>query len=605
MELTARIASLTDERVLVVGSLPPHGRDLDLLVRPAAARAIAAGLARDGFAERSGMWARLGDCTAEVVELASASAWGLAPPELDELFAAARPIEPTGRVCRPAPHHAILILARRTMREGAHLRERRRERIADELRLDPQAFQTAGRSAPAWGATRSLALLERAHREGGRLRAPARRRAIGEELRRSRGALRAAIGAWRAILRRPRRGALIGLATHGMRDAHDYPGHLAATLERLGSETALIRAGQVGLPGDEARGARSPSLVATLRGAVTIGGAAWPALLRGEVVVCDWGSLDGAADTSPPGERRRVRRRLAILRMALPRPHAAYLVAAGPGTGRGKAAEGMVGAEDGGRRTAGCRELAAELGLGVVEATQPRAAVCAELAAGSWARLQAAPARPATQRQARLRARLRPRGLGVALLGPDGAGKSSVIGALRRDSPLPVRVIYMGLYQGAPRERRRSRLRPPGLGLAVTLVRQQARWVAGAYHRRRGRLVLFDRYTFDALLAPDRPLSTLGRLRRRLLARAAPPPDLTLILDAPAPLLFERKREYDVATLDRHRRGYLELAARVPRAIVIDAGGELEDSVRQALDATREAYARRAREAAGGADGAE
>jgi len=182
------------------------------------------------------------------------------------------------------------------------------------------------------------------------------------------------------------------------------------------------------------------------------------------------------------------------------------------------------------------------------------------------------------------------RGVSVALLGPDGAGKSSTIEAVKREAWLPVRVIYMGLYQGTPRDRRRSRLRPPGIGLAATLLRQQARWLASVYHRRRGRLVLFDRYTFDSLLPPDRELSAPGRVRRRLLARACPAPDVTLILDAPAEVLYRRKREYDVPTLERHRHGYLSLLGQVPRAAVIDADGPVEKTVREVLDAAWEAY---------------
>jgi len=192
------------------------------------------------------------------------------------------------------------------------------------------------------------------------------------------------------------------------------------------------------------------------------------------------------------------------------------------------------------------------------------------------------------------------RGVSVALLGPDGAGKSTTIEAVKREAWLPVRVIYMGLYQGTPRDRRRSRLRPPGIGLAATLLRQQARWLAGAYHRRRGRLVLFDRYTFDSLLPPERELSALGRLRRRLLARACPAPDVTLILDAPAEVLYQRKREYDVETLERHRRGYVSLQREVPRAAVIDAAGSADETVRQVLAVAWEAYAGRGNDSRSG-----
>ena len=68
---------------------------------------------------------------------------------------------------------------------------------------------------------------------------------------------------------------------------------------------------------------------------------------------------------------------------------------------------------------------------------------------------------------------------------------------------LPVCSIYMGLYQAAA-QRRRSPV--PGLGLRRP-ARPRSRWLAGLWHRLRGRLVLFDRYTYDARLPPAGPIS--------------------------------------------------------------------------------------------------
>jgi thymidylate kinase len=168
---------------------------------------------------------------------------------------------------------------------------------------------------------------------------------------------------------------------------------------------------------------------------------------------------------------------------------------------------------------------------------------------------------------------VRRRGLRVAILAPDGAGKSTLTKGLEGSFYFPVRSISMGLYQ-APRARRSRRVR--GLGLAAELSAQWARWAKGAYHERRGRLVLFDRYAYDALLPLRFQHRRVARVRRWLLGHACPPPDLVVLLDAPGEVLFERKGEKSVALLEAQRRAYRALLARRRRAVVVDASRDVE-----------------------------
>jgi hypothetical protein len=168
----------------------------------------------------------------------------------------------------------------------------------------------------------------------------------------------------------------------------------------------------------------------------------------------------------------------------------------------------------------------------------------------------------------------RRRGLRVALLAPDGAGKSTLTKGVESAFYFPVRSINMGLYQ-VPRPRGRGHL--PGPGLARQLARQWAGWLQGAYHQRRGRLVLFDRYAYDALLPTRFQYSRLGRARRWLLAHACPAPELVVMLDAPGAVLYERKGEKTAALLERQRRAYRGLLSRLPRAVIVDASREAEE----------------------------
>jgi thymidylate kinase len=108
--------------------------------------------------------------------------------------------------------------------------------------------------------------------------------------------------------------------------------------------------------------------------------------------------------------------------------------------------------------------------------------------------------------------------------------------------------------------------------------------VEARYQQTRGRLVIFDRYPYDALLPARTRLSRRGAARRWLLGHSLPPPDLTVVLDVPATVLHARKSEQAVATLARERLAYVRLARTLRRAVVVDATGPA-DQVRRTVTA--------------------
>ena len=91
-------------------------------------------------------------------------------------------------------------------------------------------------------------------------------------------------------------------------------------------------------------------------------------------------------------------------------------------------------------------------------------------------RLHAPPGRqdgpaPWARRGKGLSAARRPRGLSVALLGPDGAGKSTLAAGIERGFYFPARRVYMGLWQGAPAATGGARAgERPGRALAARLA---------------------------------------------------------------------------------------------------------------------------------------
>jgi thymidylate kinase len=171
------------------------------------------------------------------------------------------------------------------------------------------------------------------------------------------------------------------------------------------------------------------------------------------------------------------------------------------------------------------------------------------------------------------------RGFSVALLGPDGAGKSTLSAGLVEHigTALPARLVYMGLWQGETGQPRS--LAAAGLAAAGRPFKVWRRYLEARFHRAQGRLVIFDRHVYDALLPPDPPAVWAKRLFFAFLARAAPGPQLVLVLDLPSDVTIKRRPQEDPEHLRALRGQYLGLAGRLRRAQLI-AADQTPDAVR-------------------------
>ena len=214
----------------------------------------------------------------------------------------------------------------------------------------------------------------------------------------------------------------------------------------------------------------------------------------------------------------------------------------------------------------------------------------------------------------------------VALIGPDGTGKTSIAKALVASDTVPMKYLYMGMsiessnialptsrlahwlkVRAYKRSLRRSgrpestnvnlhglehRIDKRGkLGATARLFRRVSeeafRQAVSWSYQRRGYVVVYDRhFVFDALPTP----STLRHERRFtervhqwFLYRLYPRPDLVILLNAEPQVLYSRKQEVPAWYLAKAQSDY-----RQKRAYAIDW---LEIDVSQPLDVVIESVA--------------
>jgi thymidylate kinase len=215
---------------------------------------------------------------------------------------------------------------------------------------------------------------------------------------------------------------------------------------------------------------------------------------------------------------------------------------------------------------------------------------------GAWMRrcglgAHAVLARRLSLQLSRLRHFRRRRGLSVAVLGPDGAGKSTLVAGVQDAFILPVRSVYMGLTGGVLPQV--DKLTLPFLVIPGRMCVFWFRYLRAMYHQARGRLVVFDRYTYDAMIPTPRPLSQLRQIYRRMDGHSCPPPDLVLVLDAPGETMFARKREYTPEMLEEWRKHFLVVQQRVPNAELVDASQDAETVLADVLRRIWQRYATR------------
>lgn len=210
----------------------------------------------------------------------------------------------------------------------------------------------------------------------------------------------------------------------------------------------------------------------------------------------------------------------------------------------------------------------------------------------------------------------------VAIVGADGAGKTSIARELEQRSSLRLRYLYMGAniesanvtlptsrlilrWKLASYRRKADRLGiidpdyvsthhdahrsirygkvTSALRLANRIGEMSYRLAVATLWQLRGYTVLYDRhFALDAQLVNTPGARLTDRLYHRLTTLMSPEPDLILFLDAPPEVLLERKGEGTRESLARRRAVYLEHGARTKNFVRLDASRPLSEVVGEA-----------------------
>ena len=206
------------------------------------------------------------------------------------------------------------------------------------------------------------------------------------------------------------------------------------------------------------------------------------------------------------------------------------------------------------------------------------------------------------------------RGVFVVILGPDGTGKST----------LAERLVSMGnaefsgcnhfhwrpgLLPQLSRQRKTGTAAVPvqplppqdfAYGAVISLVRfayylldfMLGYWLRIYPMRRKGMLVLGERWYFDVIINPERYGFKVPRWLRIAGGYFVPTPDVTLLLTGDPETIYARKRELDPHVIRKQLADLTQLIEGMPGATIVPTDIPLQESQARVVSVVRDAAER-------------
>ena len=202
----------------------------------------------------------------------------------------------------------------------------------------------------------------------------------------------------------------------------------------------------------------------------------------------------------------------------------------------------------------------------------------------------------------------------VALIGEDGAGKTTVAKRLVQSLPWPSRYLYMGLSvltsnmplpttlvaryikllshrikggkSGQTHISRETKKRG-NLWLMIRFINRMAeiwwRQLISWSYQLQGFVVVYDRhFLFETAIddkAEESKEKVFDRLEYWIVNKAYPKPDLVIVLDAPAKVLYTRKGEGTIEYLKKRKELTQKKGEDVQHLAIVDASQPLEQVI--------------------------
>jgi thymidylate kinase len=211
----------------------------------------------------------------------------------------------------------------------------------------------------------------------------------------------------------------------------------------------------------------------------------------------------------------------------------------------------------------------------------------------------------------------------VALIGADGAGKTTVANCLVKKFPGKIKYLYMGsnfessnvalptsrLIQFVRNKLRKSDSKNSGIMKSLNKhIQQQDNWwvednrgkifaffrlfnrIAEEWYRqfvswnleRQGFMVIYDRHVIyeklrDQIIETNKKKRFSERLHSWYLKKIYPKPDYIIFLDAPAEVLFKRKGETSIEFIEKTRKKYFEIGKSLNNFKIINVDQSLDN----------------------------